>query len=360
MKILIMGNNDHKGGLIVHYEYLAKFLKTRNYEVVCININDHGLKMFDYNKVQEYVIPYKPKNLVNKIFKIYQLLKCSFRVRKIKPDVFISTGLGYGYNFIGKSLKSGTYKILQEVIFDAKLDKLRKKMISNFDAIAVQTESMISNYKINVSKEVPVNYLPCFTREMKPPTDIINKEVGNLRIAYFGRLAHNKGLVEFIDHTKDIFKEDNIIFDIFGGGIEYNSIKDFISLNLLEDKVSLKGFYSDEDFPNLMNSYDALILPSTYNEGLPLVILECMFYGKPIFASNMGSIPEIAKRNEAVFLSDFEEQSQKQNFKEFIEKVKRNYFDPKNILEIYNNYYSNKCFENIWIEMLKSPSKYFN
>lgn len=42
----------------------------------------------------------------------------------------------------------------------------------------------------------------------------------------------------------------------------------------------------------MLNWTDILILPS-YNEGLPIAILEAMSYGKAIISSPVGGIPEI-------------------------------------------------------------------
>lgn len=44
----------------------------------------------------------------------------------------------------------------------------------------------------------------------------------------------------------------------------------------------------------LLNMADAYILPS-YNEGLPISILEAMSYSLPIISTNVGGIPEILK-----------------------------------------------------------------
>ena len=46
---------------------------------------------------------------------------------------------------------------------------------------------------------------------------------------------------------------------------------------------------------------DAYILPS-YNEGLPISILEAMSYSLPIISTNVGGIPEILKNGENGFI----------------------------------------------------------
>jgi glycosyltransferase involved in cell wall biosynthesis len=360
MKIVIIGNNDHKGGLIVHYEYLAKFLKNNNFELFCININNSGYSIFDCEEVKEYSIPYKPISIIDKIAKLLKVLKCSIRIRKFDPDLYISTGLGYSNIFIAKALKSSTFKIQQEVIFDATLDNFRKNIIKTFDVVAVQTESMIDNFKLNVSKNIKVEYLPCFTRSMISPSNSINiKKNHNINLSYFGRLAPNKGLTEFLKNTKEILLSEQITLDIYGKGNEYTNIKNTIEKYSLGQNVRLRGYYSDEDFPNLIYSYDALILPSLYNEGLPLVLLESMFYGKPVFASKMGSIPELSKECHGIYISEFDKHNQIKNFSEFILKLRSNSFDSKSIKKVHDEKFSNQSFEKVWKNMLKSPKQYF-
>lgn len=359
-RILVMGNNDHRGGLIVHYEYLVNFLDEKEYEIVCININDNYQKNFEDNRITEIRIPYNPKTLFDKINKLFNIIYCCVKVKLFKPDIFIATGIGGSYTAIASFLGKNTFKVHQEVIFDAKSDVYRKKINKSFDAIAVQTKSMINNYKYNVNKKAIVNYLPCFTRKMLPVKNVnINKSTTLIKLVYFGRLAHNKGLVNFINNTTDVFKSENIILDIYGKGEEYQNINNVIVQNLLENKIALKGFYSDEDFPSLINSYDAVILPSTYNEGLPLVLIESMHYNRPVFASRMGAIPEMAFINKGIFLSDFGD-SQSCNLIEFIKLLKAGAFKGTEIKDIYDLNFSNDCFEKTWIKMLRNPNEYFN
>ena len=56
----------------------------------------------------------------------------------------------------------------------------------------------------------------------------------------------------------------------------------------------VEGNYKDEKKIQYLNQSDAYILPS-YNEGLPISILEAMTYKLPIISTNVGGIPEVLK-----------------------------------------------------------------
>lgn len=70
----------------------------------------------------------------------------------------------------------------------------------------------------------------------------------------------------------------------------------------IKEEISSNVFFMG-NLPNAgaYNEYvDLFMLPSNY-EGLPMVIIEAMSFGKPIIASNVGGIKEIVKNNENGF-----------------------------------------------------------
>jgi glycosyltransferase involved in cell wall biosynthesis len=58
----------------------------------------------------------------------------------------------------------------------------------------------------------------------------------------------------------------------------------------LASAVELQGFTSD--VPSALGKVDALVLPSLYGEGLPMVVLEAMAAGLPVIATEVEGTPE--------------------------------------------------------------------
>jgi glycosyltransferase involved in cell wall biosynthesis len=58
------------------------------------------------------------------------------------------------------------------------------------------------------------------------------------------------------------------------------------------DRVHCVGPVDSTDVGQYLHAIDALVVPSTAYESLPLVILEAMAVGKPVFASRLSGIPE--------------------------------------------------------------------
>jgi glycosyltransferase involved in cell wall biosynthesis len=79
---------------------------------------------------------------------------------------------------------------------------------------------------------------------------------------------------------------------LVGGNGEVLHLKELISKNNIEDIVEFLGWISGKEKKKVLNECDVYILPS-YNEALPISILESMSYGKAIISTNVGGIPEI-------------------------------------------------------------------
>lgn len=110
---------------------------------------------------------------------------------------------------------------------------------------------------------------------------------------FLGFIGERKGifdLLTIVNQNKSFF-EGKLKF-IIGGNGDSNKLISFIVDNELDNLIDYKGWVSGDYKVKLLNECDVYILPS-YNEGLPLSILEAMSYGKPIISTDVGGIPEI-------------------------------------------------------------------
>ena len=110
-------------------------------------------------------------------------------------------------------------------------------------------------------------------------------------IGTIGRLSEEKGHRFLLDAFSLVLREIKDIFlVIVGSGYLKNNLKDQVDRLGIRDKVTFIDYLKDIGL--FYSGIDIFVLPSV-SEGFPNVILEAMFYQKPIIASCVGDIPEV-------------------------------------------------------------------
>jgi glycosyltransferase involved in cell wall biosynthesis len=109
------------------------------------------------------------------------------------------------------------------------------------------------------------------------------------KFLFIGRLHPIKGLLPLLKAMTE--SNDGLILDIVGDGPERKEIQAFIVSHHLENRVQLLGEKTEEQIQNLLPSYRALVLPSTY-ETQGIVLLEANSLAVPVIASDLAAIRE--------------------------------------------------------------------
>jgi glycosyltransferase involved in cell wall biosynthesis len=128
----------------------------------------------------------------------------------------------------------------------------------------------------------------CFSRrlESRRQSDVSNRR---LRFGYFGRLIPAKGIPTIISLSGRSELED-IEWHVWGAGADFTAGNYGNS-----DKINFHGsFASDEELNDIVQFLDGFVLFSTFDEGLPVSLLEVTSAGLPWIATERGGIAEIA------------------------------------------------------------------
>ena len=117
-----------------------------------------------------------------------------------------------------------------------------------------------------------------------------HKDARNL--LFYGVIVRRKGIDDLLRAFRtiadDIPKE--VMLTIYGADLEHN-IQEKIEKYHLEGRAVYLGWLSREDQEQCFAKTMLNILPS-YNEGLPMTILETMAYGIPNISTDIAAIPE--------------------------------------------------------------------
>jgi len=136
--------------------------------------------------------------------------------------------------------------------------------------------------------------------------DHVKKKVAGkpINVLFLNHVTKNKGLFDVVEffstHKKDLQGHFKLI--IAGAG-ETDKLQQLIAGSKLEAIIEYKGWVSGKAKDELIQDCDVFILTS-YNEGLPMSILESMAFGKPVIATNVGGIPRIVRPGENGWLTN--------------------------------------------------------
>lgn len=167
------------------------------------------------------------------------------------------------------------------------------KTLERVDLNIVLSERLISMIKSkapNANVEVLYNAV-----------DVRNKNPYNTKarnILFLGRLGERKGVYDLLQVISDLDSnlDEAIGFYLCGDG-EIDRVNEKINEFGIKHRIKHVGWIDAKQKYEFFENTMINVLPS-YNEGLPMTILETMAYGIPNISTNIASIPEVIISNE--------------------------------------------------------------
>ena len=114
-------------------------------------------------------------------------------------------------------------------------------------------------------------------------------------VLFLGELGKRKGCYDIPAVVQKVKREiPTVKFVLAGAGSKKDelSIKKLIEANDVIENVIFSGWVRGSEKDRLLREADVFFLPS-YNEGMPMSILDAMGYGLPVVSTNVGGIPRI-------------------------------------------------------------------
>ncbi|QXI04663.1 glycosyltransferase [Pseudomonas tensinigenes] len=117
---------------------------------------------------------------------------------------------------------------------------------------------------------------------------------------FIGTLTEHKGCHIFMQAIKSL-PHVNARFLVYGDKQQYPEYFNTLESIIQEDKrVRFMGTFPHENIGNILSSLDALVIPSTWRENAPLVLLNALACGTPVIASDVTGITEYLGKDDNV------------------------------------------------------------
>ncbi len=265
------------GGIETHVYQLAFALKN-NYQITVLFLQNHG--------------PHPLKEALDKAQVSHQtldgkLLTLLAHVKDKKPALIHSHGYKAGIfsRLIGRYTKTPVISTFHA----GEKPKGRLAYIESLD----RWSSILSDQRYAVSHKVS-SRIPFSNKVLDNFIDTRNLAISyGRRIAFVGRLCHEKGPDRLIDLAREC---PEIVIDCYGDGPEKSNLLSQKPPNLI-----LHGIKSNMN--QVWPEIGLILMPSRF-EGLPMTALEAMGRGIPVIASNTGNLSELIEHNNNGWLLD--------------------------------------------------------
>ncbi len=163
------------------------------------------------------------------------------------------------------------------------------------------SESWRNYYLVNCKlKQEQVLLLP---NPVELPEHLPDRRDSNrVHFVFMGRIGDRKGAFDLIQAFAKLPAThiQQAELTLAGDGL-VEQARELVTNLALNERIYLPGWVSPEQRNQILRSADVFVLPS-YNEGLPMAILEAMAWGLPILTTPVGGIPEVITHQQEGFL----------------------------------------------------------
>ena len=299
----------------------------KNYEPVVVCGGDNLKSIFEKENIKSYSIDFTTKNILKTVNKLKKIIKendikiihshdnnasiTSYITKKLyRLDVKVISHIHNCYPWL-----EGNTKLKKiDTYFRRKYDHNIACGKLVYDYYTKHTDYINENNTTSLSNAIDIDEISNIDLvEYEEVVKKFNIPKDKTILGFIGRLDEQKGIIPFIKELRN-HKEKfyDCKFLLVGSGEQEQQVKSLLKKYELEELFILTGHQNNtyKFYPII----DIFFLPSIY-EGLPMVILEAMSFGKPIVSMNVGSINEVIDNGKSGVLVD------KENYKKFIESL---------------------------------------
>lgn len=176
--------------------------------------------------------------------------------------------------------------------------KIIKIVLRRANIIIALSEQWEKNL-LDIDIGLPVHVLP---NALIIPDQLQNKTNKTVpQILFMGRIGMRKGIHDLILAAENLFRKGFFFRLVLCGDGDITKWKNKCLKKGIDKIIEFKGWISGEDKVRLFQDVDIYVLPS-YNEGLPMSVLEAASYGLPVVSTRVGGVPEAVKNEVTGFL----------------------------------------------------------
>ena len=181
----------------------------------------------------------------------------------------------------------------QVAIMDQRLKTVRP-LREKIDLVLTPTQYTLNAFLTNGFKPDQVHLLPFAVETDHPLTRTEHTPASQTRFLFIGRLQPYKGAHLLVEAFNNLASPKGATLTIYGtpGGYEtyFNRLKAMMASNA---RIRFAGKIAPADLGQAFAEADFFVLPSTWHENSPLILLDALQSKTPVIASDIGGVTDV-------------------------------------------------------------------
>lgn len=167
--------------------------------------------------------------------------------------------------------------------------------------LIVLSESWKAFYTANLG--LKPEQVAVLTNPVEMPSTVPQRASSDrVNFVFLGRIGQRKGAFDLIKAFSMLpCEQQSTSALIMAGDGEVEQARQLIESLDLSDRITILDWINTQQRNELLAKAHAFVLPS-YNEGLPMALLEAMSWGLPVITTPVGGIPEVVAQAETGLL----------------------------------------------------------
>jgi glycosyltransferase involved in cell wall biosynthesis len=169
-----------------------------------------------------------------------------------------------------------------------RVQRLIVRQLELASAVLVLSESW-KQFILEIAPEARTIVVPNYVRV---PEAVERSARQDITVLFLGLLGQRKGIFDLLEAFARARRQNPALSLVVGGNGEIEEAKRLARELDIEEGVNFLGWIDEGKRREMLTQADIFVLPS-YNEGLPMSVLEAMAYGLPVITTPVGGIPEV-------------------------------------------------------------------
>ena len=166
------------------------------------------------------------------------------------------------------------------------------RYIDHFYPDSPAVKKIYSEFGFSKSKMTVIPEIIDFSHLGKPPQPrSFPVEKDKFKLLFVGRVVRAKGIHLLLSAMEKL--DDLVTLTVCGNGPELETLKQLTRKLNLQNRVSFEGYVDYSMLPEYFKTHDLFVHPGLWPEPFGRTIVESMYLGLPVLASNVGGPPWI-------------------------------------------------------------------